>query len=157
MTVKRNMCIDERWMNAALDEAHVAFAQGDVPVGAVLVVGETIVGRGHNRRVADNDPLAHAEIQALHDAAKNTHSWRLDDATMYVTLEPCPMCAGAMTQARIKRVVFAAHEPKTGAARSVYQLCDDPRAPHRLAVHSGICKEQSAALLRKFFLQRREG
>lgn len=156
MKIKRDMCIDERWMNAALDEAHSAFLEGEVPIGAVIVVDDQIVGRGHNRRVIDNDPLAHAEMQALQDAARTLKNWRLDDATMYVTLEPCPMCAGALTQARVKRLVFAAHEPKTGAVRSVYQLCDDPRAPHRLAVRSGVCKEESAALLRKFFERRRK-
>lgn len=150
------MSIDARWMNAALDEAHVAFSMGEIPIGAVVVLDGVIIGRGHNRRAVDEDPMAHAEIVALRDAAQTLGRWRLDGATMYVTLEPCAMCAGALVQARLASVVFAAHEPKSGAVRSMYQLCDDPRASHRLAVHAGLCEEESRTLLQEFFVQRRE-
>lgn len=151
------MCNDERWMNTALEEAHLAFSLGEVPIGAVVVLDDEIIGRGHNRRVLDADPMAHAEIVALRAAAKTIGHWRMDHATMYVTLEPCPMCAGALVQTRIARLVFGAHEPRSGAVRSMYQLCDDPRTTHQLAVRSGVCEEESRALLQKFFRQRREG
>lgn len=151
------MCNDKRWMNAALDEAHLAFSLGEIPIGAVVVLNDEIIGRGHNRRVLDADPMAHAEIVALRAAAQTLGHWRMDDATMYVTLEPCPMCAGTLVQARVARLVFGAHEPRSGAVRSMYQLCDDPRTTHQLAVHSGVCEEESRALLQKFFRQRREG
>lgn len=157
MQEKRNMCNDERWMKTALDEAHVAFSLGEIPIGAVIVKDDRIIGRGHNRRVLDADPMAHAEIVALRAAASLLGHWRLDGATMYVTLEPCAMCAGALVQARLKQVIFGAHEPKSGAVRSMYQLCDDPRATHQLAVRSGVCEEESRALLHMFFTQRREG
>ena len=147
---------DERWMNAALDEARLAFDLGEIPVGAVVVLDDQIIGRGHNRRAIDDAPLAHAEIIALQNAARALGSWRLDRATLYVTLEPCPMCAGAITQARIQRLVFGAYETKTGAVRSMYQLCDDPRMPHRLAITAGLCEAACSELLTSFFTQRRK-
>jgi len=150
------MCNDERWMKAALDEAYIAFSLGEVPIGAVIVQDDQIIGRGHNRRIVDADPLAHAEVIALRDAAAALGTWRLDDATMYVTLEPCPMCAGALVQSRMSCVVYGAHEPKSGAIRSLYQLCDDPRAAHQLAVRSGVCEEEARALMHTFFAQRRK-
>jgi len=146
---------DERFMRAALDRAEVAASHGDVPVGAVLVVDDTIVGVGENRRVRDEDPLAHAEVVALRDAAERLGRWRLDDATMYVTLEPCPMCAGAMVHARLARVVWAADDAKGGGCRSLYQICDDPRAHHRLAVTHGILQHDAVTLLKRFFEARR--
>lgn len=147
---------DERWMNAALNEARLALEAGEIPIGAVVVHNDRIIGRGHNRRLLDANPLAHAEVLALQDAAATLGSWRLDGATIYVTLEPCPMCAGAITQARIARLVYASAEPKTGAARSKYQLCDDPRMPHRLAIHHGLCEKAAAELLTSFFSKRRK-
>lgn len=147
---------DEKWMNAALEEARKAFAHGDVPIGAVVVLHDQVIGRGHNRRVVDADPLAHAEIVAIQDAAQTLGNWRLDGASLYVTLEPCPMCAGAMVQARIQELVYAAADPKTGAARSCYQLCDDKRMPHRLAVRYGICHTASREMLASFFAQHRK-
>lgn len=148
--------IDERWMTAALTEARFALELGEIPVGAVVVLDDRIIGRGHNRRQIDHDPLAHAEMLALKDAALTLGSWRLDKATIYVTLEPCPMCAGAINQARISRLVFGAYEPKTGAVRSKYQLCDDPRSPHKLAISAGICESSASQLLTSFFSQRRK-
>lgn len=148
--------IDERWMISALDEARLALELGEIPVGAVVVLDDRIIGRGHNRRQIDNDPLAHAEMLALKDAALTLGSWRLDGATIYVSLEPCPMCAGAINQSRVSRLVFGAYEQKTGAVRSKYQLCDDPRMPHKLAITAGLCESSASKLLSSFFSQRRK-
>ena len=146
---------DERYMNMALVEARQAAANGDVPVGAVVVHEQTVVGRGHNRRVANNDPLAHAEVEAIRQAAHTLGSWRLDNCTVYVTLEPCPMCAGALVQARVGRVVYGADDSRHGALRSLYQLGDDPRAPHRMHVQRGTLVNECQMLLRQFFAERR--
>jgi tRNA(adenine34) deaminase len=146
---------DERFMRAALERAEVAAQHGDVPVGAVVVVGEDVVGVGENRRVRDRDPLAHAEVVALRDAADRLGRWRLDDATLYVTLEPCPMCAGALVHARLGRVVWGADDAKGGGCRSLYQICDDPRAQHRLEVLGGVLQHDAVTLLKRFFEARR--
>lgn len=148
---------DARFMSAALDEADAAGAAGDVPVGAVVVVDGTIVGRGRNRRVVGNDPLAHAEVEALRDAARTLQNWRLDGATLYVTLEPCPMCAGALVQARIGTVVYGTDDDRAGAVRSMFQICDDRRQPHRLHVRSGVLQDACAERLRSFFRASRAG
>jgi tRNA(adenine34) deaminase len=142
-------------MDEALAEARAAQQAGDVPVGAVVVLDDTIVGRGRNRREIDGDPMAHAEVEALRDAAANLGRWRLDDATLYVTLEPCPMCAGALVQARLARLVYGADDPKAGAVRSLFQICEDPRLPHRLKVTAGVRNAECASVLREFFTARR--
>jgi tRNA(adenine34) deaminase len=142
---------DERFMGYALARAEAAAARGDVPVGAVVVRDGVVVGVGENRREIEHDPTGHAEIVALRDACRNAGRWRIDGATLYVTLEPCPMCAGAVVNARVARLVYGADDPKAGAVRSLYQICDDPRLNHRVAVCAGVLAEPAAALLREFF------
>jgi tRNA(adenine34) deaminase len=142
-------------MRRALDEARAALEHGDVPVGAVVVVGDEVIAARHNERESTNDPTAHAELLALRDAATLLGRWRLADATVAVTLEPCAMCAGAMVNARISRLVFGASDPKWGACGSLYNLGCDPRLNHEFAVEPGVGAEQSAALLQKFFADRR--
>jgi tRNA(adenine34) deaminase len=146
---------DHRFMGAALVEAAAAGAAGDVPVGAVVVVGESIVGRGRNRREVANDPIAHAEVDALRHAAERLGRWRLSDATLYVTLEPCPMCAGALVNARIGRLVYGAMDPKAGAIDSLFDLARDARLNHRFEVTRGVRDAEGAALLKTFFRARR--
>jgi tRNA(adenine34) deaminase len=142
-------------MRAALDEARKATSHGDVPVGAVIVSDGAVIASRHNERELRNDPTAHAEILALRDAASQLGSWRLGSASMVVTLEPCPMCAGAAVVSRLGRLVFAASDPKAGACGSLYNLCCDPRLNHELTVTSGVLADESAALLESFFSQRR--
>ena len=146
---------DDDSMTVALEEASAALAHGDVPIGAVVVRGDTVVARRHNERELRADPTAHAELLALQDAAAVAKSWRLDDVTLVVTLEPCPMCAGALVAARVGRLVFGAPDPKAGACGSLYNLCADPRLNHELPVTPGVRAEDSAALLREFFATRR--
>ncbi len=143
-------------MEEALVEARRAAELGEVPVGAVVVRGGEIVGRGHNRREVDGDPLAHAEMLALREAAAATGGWRLDGATLYVTLEPCAMCAGALVLSRVDRLVFAARDPKAGFCGSLGNLVADPRLNHRLEVAEGVGGEEAALLLRGFFARLRE-
>src|SRR5437763_862312 len=142
-------------MSEALDEARAAAEHGDVPVGAVALVDGRIVGRGHNRREVDQDPTAHAELLALRQAAVAVGSWRLNQVTLVVTLEPCPMCAGALVAGRVGRLVFGATDPKAGACGSLYNLCVDPRFNHELSVTSGVRASESAELLGNFFAERR--
>ena len=142
-------------MNLALSEARAAIDHGDVPVGAVAVVGGQVVARAHNERERRGDPTAHAEILVLRAAAAVAGGWRLGDVTVVVTLEPCPMCAGALVAARVARLVFGATDPRAGACGSLYNLCADPRLNHELAVTPGVCADESAALLADFFAQRR--
>jgi tRNA(adenine34) deaminase len=149
------LCDDLACMRLALREAEAALATGDVPVGAVIARERRVIATGRNRREADRDPTAHAEMIAIRAAAAALGTWRLDDVTLYVTLEPCPMCAGAIVLARIRRVVFAALEPKTGAAGSVVDLLRHDRLPHRCDVDVGLLSEESAALLRQFFADQR--
>jgi tRNA(adenine34) deaminase len=148
--------IDAEAMDIALAEAALALAHDDVPVGAVVLVGDKVVARRHNERELRNDPTAHAEILALREAAETLGSWRLDDATLLVTLEPCAMCAGAAVLARVKRLVFGAGDPKAGACGSLYNLCADPRLNHEVEVVRGVGAEPSAKLLRDFFAIRRD-
>jgi tRNA(adenine34) deaminase len=148
------------WMAHALDLARQAAAEGEIPVGAIVVhhppdSPSRLIGRGFNRREADHDPSAHAEIVAMRQAGQTLGTWRLVDCTLYVTLEPCPMCAGAMIQGRLQRLVYGCTDPKAGAVHTLYQLCTDPRFNHRLEVVPGIRAEESAALLRQFFAARR--
>lgn len=142
-------------MRAALAEAEAAVTHGDVPVGAVVLVGGAVVAARHNERELQGDPTAHAEILALRDAAARLGSWRLSGATMVVTLEPCPMCAGALVAARFDRLVFGATDPKAGACGSLYNLCADPRLNHELPVTPGVLADEAAQLLVDFFADRR--
>jgi len=146
---------DTRFMTAAIAEAEVAASTNEVPVGAVIVKGVEIISRGFNCLVQNNDPTAHAEIMAIRAAAVDHNNYRLNNTTLYVTLEPCPMCVGAMLHARVSRVVFGAYDPKTGAAGSVLDLCDDRRMNHRIEVNGGLLEDQCGALLKQFFERRR--
>ncbi len=146
---------DIRFMRAALDEAQAAAARGEVPVGAAIVVDGRVVGRAGNRTITDCDPTAHAEIVALREAAKTIGNYRLLGATLYVTIEPCAMCAGAMVQARIGRLVYGADDAKGGAVRSCFSILDHPQINHRVEVTSGVLAEDAAALLQNFFAARR--
>jgi tRNA(adenine34) deaminase len=146
---------DDRWMDEAIAEARAAASVGDVPVGAVVVHQGAVIGRGRNRREADTDPTAHAEILALREAAKARGQWRLHDCALYVTIEPCAMCAGAAILARIALVVFAAPEEKTGAVQSTVDLFDDPRALHRPKWRVGARRAEVERLLADFFQARR--
>jgi tRNA(adenine34) deaminase len=147
---------DERYMRRALELArHAADAHEEVPVGAVLVLGGEIVGEGWNRSISHSDPSAHAEICALREAGSRLANYRFPGATLYVTLEPCVMCAGAIVHARVARVVYAADDPKTGAAGSVFDTLISDRHNHRVQLVKGVCATESADLLRGFFRQRR--
>lgn len=153
MTAASNQ--DERFMRAALSEALAARDEGEVPVGAVVARGERIIGRGHNQRERLNDPTAHAEMLALTAAAAFVQSWRLDGCTLYVTLEPCAMCAGAIVQARIERLVFGAADPKAGACMSLYSIPTDERLNHRVEIAAAVLTDECAALLQEFFARQR--
>jgi tRNA(adenine34) deaminase len=148
---------DERAMALAIAEAHAAEAHGDVPIGCVIVRHGQVIGRGHNERERLEDPTAHAEILALRQAAAHDGSWRVLDATLYVTLEPCAMCAGAIVLARVPRVVFGCTDPKAGAAGSVLDVLAEPRLNHRPEVVAGVREAECAELLRAFFRVRRGG
>ncbi len=147
---------DRLWMQEALAEARRAAEIGEVPIGAVIVLrdpldSDRIIGRGHNRRESDRDPLAHAEILAIRQAAERVGGWRLGGSTIYVTLEPCAMCAGALVNSRIDRLVYGAADPKAGYCATLGNLVQDPRLNHRLEVTAGVGEEESAAMLREFF------
>lgn len=147
---------DLKYMREALREAEAAGAAGDVPVGAIVVLGDRIVGRGRNERELTGDPLAHAEIVALRAAAAELGHWRLDEAELFVTLEPCPMCAGAIVQSRLRSLTYGTPDARGGAARSLFRVCDDPRTHHRVHVRNGILAEESASLLTEFFRAKRK-
>jgi tRNA(adenine34) deaminase len=142
---------DAVWMRLALEEAAQALLHADVPVGAVAVLEGRVLGRGHNRREIDRDPTAHAELIALREASRAMNHWRLDGVTLYCTLEPCAMCAGAMVLARLPRLVYAAADPKAGAGGSVLDILNHPRLNHRVAVEQGLLAEEATALLVSFF------
>lgn len=146
----------ERWMREALAEAQQAAATGEIPVGAVVVWQGRIIGRGRNRKEAWADPTAHAELLALREAGQARGGWRLSGATLYCTLEPCCMCAGALVNARVETLVYAVADPKTGAAGSVYDLVRSPWLNHRLRVISGVLAEEVRALMQSFFQGLRE-
>ena len=146
---------DERWMHRALDEARRAPAHGDVPVGCVVVRDGAVVAAARNERELRQDPTAHAEVLAIRDSSIALGGWRLVGCTVYVTLEPCPMCAGALLQARPERVVYGAPEPVSGAAGSVVDIFRDPRLPTRIPVEGGVMAVEAADLLRAFFAERR--
>jgi tRNA(adenine34) deaminase len=143
-------------MTQALQLAQQAGQLGEVPVGAVVVVGGEVVGRGYNRREVDSDPLSHAELKAIAEASAKLKSWRLSDATLYVTLEPCTMCAGALIQARLGRLVFGAMDPKAGAVGSLYNLLEDKRLNHQVEVTRGVLEVECGAILKDFFVALRE-
>ena len=144
-------------MDSALREAALAAAGGDVPVGAVAALGDEIIARGRNMREALNDPTAHAEILAIREAAMKLGRWRLHDLTLYVTIEPCAMCAGAIVLARIPRIVFGAKDPKAGGCGSVFQIVQEPALNHRVEIVSGIKEEHCRRILQEFFENRRKG
>jgi tRNA(adenine34) deaminase len=146
---------DTDFMGLCLSLAEEAAAQGEVPVGAVVVVGGVVVGRGFNLRETTGDPTAHAEVVALREAARTVGYWRVLDSTLYVTLEPCAMCAGALVNARVSRLVYGCTDPKAGAVESLFSIPSDVRLNHRVEVTGGVCAEASAELLRRFFRQRR--
>jgi tRNA(adenine34) deaminase len=147
---------DYRIMALAIEEARRAAAQGEVPVGAVLVVGGEIVAARGNERERRHDPTAHAEMLVLRDGAAIVGGWRLQEATIYVTLEPCAMCAGAIVLARIKRLVYGADDPKAGAAGTIFNIVDHPALNHRPEVRAGVLAREASALLREFFASKRE-
>ena len=146
---------DRAAMRAAIAEAEQALAEGEMPVGCVILKGGALVARGHNLREQTGDPTAHAEVVALRRAARETGDWRLEGCTLYVTLEPCPMCAGAISQARISRLVYGAPDPGQGCAGSVYRLCEDPAFSHFCKSDGGVLEDQCRALLDEFFAERR--
>jgi tRNA(adenine34) deaminase len=146
---------DARFMAFALAEAERAAATDEVPIGAVIVRDGQILAAAHNQREQLRDPTAHAEMIAITQAAAALDSWRLENCTLYVTLEPCPMCAGAIVQSRVKRVVYGAEDPKAGAVKSLYQLLEDPRLNHRAEVVAGVLAEECGRLLSQFFQQKR--
>lgn len=146
---------DEMWMRAAIEEARAAERAGEVPVGAVAVMNGVIVGRGQNRVLRDLDPTAHAEIVALRQAAAVVRNYRLSDCELYITLEPCAMCAGAMVHARLKRLVYGAADPKAGAAGSVLEVVNHPKLNHQMEVTTGVLGAECGELLREFFRAKR--
>jgi len=148
---------DRLFMQAALDEARAAQACGEVPIGAVIVLDGAIIGRGHNRRETAEDPTAHAEMLAIRQAAEAIGHWRLLDTTLYVTLEPCVMCMGAIILARIPRLVYACRDPRAGAVGSIYDFSQDERFNHRVAVQEGVLSEECSELLSGFFRELRTG
>lgn len=147
--------VDSVYMLRALKLADQASSEDEVPVGAVVVHGGRVIGVGYNQREALRDPTAHAEMIAITQAASSLTSWRLEDCTLYVTLEPCAMCAGAILQARVPRVVYGARDPKAGAVDSLFRLLDDPRLNHRAAVTGGVLAEACGMLLSQFFAEKR--
>lgn len=154
---KDRLSTDELFMKEALKEAQKAAAKGEVPIGAVVVREGKIIGRGHNLRESLNDPTAHAEIIAIKKAARKFKNWRLNGCTLYVTVEPCLMCAGAIVLARLEKVVYGAKDPKAGAVSSLYEVLDDRRLNHRVKeVKGGILEEECAAILKEFFKDLRD-
>ncbi len=149
------MTMDATWMAEALAEARKAAAEGEVPIGAVVVHDSRVVGRGRNARETRRDPTAHAEVLALQEAARSLGRWRLSGATVYATLEPCPMCAGALVNARVDRLVYAVPDPKAGAAGTLFDVPRDPRLNHRVEVASGVLAAECGELLSSFFRSRR--
>lgn len=151
------MTADEIWMRRAYELAELAEEKGEVPVGAVIVSAEgELIAEGFNQSICQHDPTAHAEIAALRSAGQQAENYRLTGSTLYVTLEPCPMCAGAMVHARVKRLVYGASDPRTGAAGTIFQLADCEQLNHRMEITSGVMQEQCAEQLRLFFRKKRE-
>jgi tRNA(adenine34) deaminase len=149
------LVLKKKFMLVALKEAEIAYKNGEVPVGAVVVKDNKIIAKGHNLNVSKTDPTLHAEIVALQRAAKKLKNYRLNNCEMYVTLEPCPMCAGAMVYARIKKLFYAVEDPKCGSCKSVFNIVKNKKLNHRIDFESGLCKKESLKLLQKFFKERR--
>lgn len=147
---------DIRFMKMALVEAQTAFAKGEVPVGSVLVIGDTVIAKTSNNKEHSNDPTGHAEIYALRSGAREIGNWRLADATLYVTKEPCIMCAGAMVNARLAKLVYGCRDEKGGAVGSLYSLLSDLRLNHQVQVVSGVLEEECAGILKRFFREKRQ-
>jgi len=143
--------VERKWMDVALEQARLAASEQEVPVGAVVVYDDRVIGRGRNRKESERDPTAHAEMTAIRQAAATLGRWRLDGCTLYATLEPCPMCMGATISARIDRLVFGCTDPKAGAVVSLYEMANDPRLNHRVEVLQGVGAEEAAELLTSFF------
>jgi tRNA(adenine34) deaminase len=146
---------DEKFIDIAIEEALLALAKGEVPVGAIVTLGDNILAKSHNNTISMNDPSAHAEILAIRHAAKMVGNYRLIGATLYVTLEPCVMCAGAIIQARVRRIVFGADDPKSGGVVSLYSILNDKRLNHTVEVMGGIKKDMCADILSRFFREKR--
>lgn len=146
---------DVQYMRLAIEQAQLAQQRGEVPVGAVIVLNETVIAKGHNRNLLDHDPTAHAEIVSLRKAAELTKNHRLNGCTMFVTIEPCAMCAGALVHARLARLVFGAFDPKAGAVQSVMQVLNHPALNHRMEVIPGVLADECSALVQGFFRERR--
>ncbi len=146
---------DILWMEKALELARQASEKGEVPVGAILIKDDTCVAAAHNLREQSGNPIAHAEMLAIQEASQKLGNWRLTDTTLYVTLEPCPMCAGAIVLARIPKVVYATDDPKAGAAGTIYNILQDERLNHQVELVRGVCAEESSGLLKSFFKNRR--
>lgn len=142
--------MDKKFMQRAIELAHIAMSQGEVPVGAVIVKNGEIIGEGYNMREQKQNPLSHAEIEAINNASKKLGLWRLDNCEMYVTLEPCPMCTGAIINSRIKTVIFGAYDKNAGSMDSVINLCDYPYN-HKVEIYGGICEDECTEILQKFF------
>lgn len=147
---------DYYFMTRALKQAEVAYKKGEVPVGAVVVKDGKVIARGYNLRETTNDPTAHAELLAMKKASKKLNSWRLSGCTLYVTLEPCPMCSGVIVNSRIDRVVFGAYDQKAGCCTTLYHLCNDERFNHRAEILGGVMKEDCAKILSDFFKEKRK-
>ncbi len=147
--------MDKHFMNLAMKEAEAAFRENEVPVGAVLAVDNIMIAAAHNRRESSCDPTAHAELIVIREAAMKTGNWRLTDATLYVTKEPCVMCTGAMVNARLGRLVYGCSDERYGAVRSRFQLAYDPALNHRITVVSGVLERECADILKRFFVQLR--
>ena len=143
-------------MKLALEEAEQAFREDEVPIGAVIVHEDRVIARAHNQRETLHDPTAHAEMIAITQAAEALRSWRLDDCTLYVTIEPCCMCAGAIVWSRLSRLVYGAPDPKAGACGSLYEITNDPRLNHRVPVTAGVREDEAAGWMKAFFLERRK-
>ena len=156
MDIPDQTTLDQRYMRMALGQAEIAEANGDVPIGVVIVYENRVVAKAYNQRQQLNDPTAHAEIIALTQAAEAVGNWRLEGCTIYVTLEPCPMCAGALVLARIDRLVFGTDDPKAGACGSLYNITQDARLNHRVQITSGVLIEECKSQLQAFFQRRRE-
>ena len=150
------MTREEKYMKEAIKQAKKAYAIGEVPIGCVIVCEDMIIGRGYNRRITDKNTLSHAELNAIKKASKKLNDWRLDNCEMFITLEPCQMCAGAIVQARIPKAVMACKNPKAGCAGSVLNILDMPEFNHQVETVSGVMEEECAALLKRFFKELRE-
>jgi tRNA(adenine34) deaminase len=149
--------LNEKYMLEALKEAKKAGKKGEVPVGAIVVLNNKVIGRGYNRNISLNDASAHAEIQALRKASGKLKNYRLNSSKLYVTLEPCSMCAGALVLARVSEIIFGAHDPKTGACGSVFNLADNKKLNHRIKLTGGVLESECSSLLKKFFEEKRNG